>query len=167
MATMWLGGVAWLRDRYDDAVTFCRRASNLSPSDPWVCGYFGMISVYVGDLREGLMVLERAQQLSPQPLTWIGYNIGQAKAWLNDDAGAGASLRRYISENPQDTWGYLMQAVVDGIAGRTEDAQRAVAEALRRQADLNLDQVLRSNRYRDPARTKRLIEVLKAAGLPA
>lgn len=38
MATMWLGGVAWLRDRYDDAVTLCRRASSLSPSDPWVCG---------------------------------------------------------------------------------------------------------------------------------
>ncbi|RYE41643.1 MAG: hypothetical protein EOP21_08685 [Hyphomicrobiales bacterium] len=166
MATMWLGGVAWLRDRYDDAVTHCRRASNLSPSDPWVCGYFGMISVYVGDLREGLMVLERAAQLSPQPLTWIVYNIGHAKAWLNDDAGASACLRRYISDNPQDTWGFLMQAVVDGIAGRTEEARRAVTEALRRQADLNLDQVLRSNCYRDPARTRRLIEVLTTAGLP-
>jgi predicted Zn-dependent protease len=126
-----------------------------------------MISVYVGDLQEGLMVLDRAEQLSPQPLTWLAYNIGHAKAWLDDDVGAGASLHRYISDNPQDTWGYLMQAVIDGIAGRTGDARRAVAEALRRQADLNLDQVLRSNRYRDPLRTKRLIEVLTAAGLPA
>jgi adenylate cyclase len=167
MATMFLGGVAWLCDRYDDAVAHCRRAASLSPSDPWVCGYFGLISVYVGDLQEALKVLERAAQLSPQPLTWIAYNIGHAKAWLNDDAGACASLRGYIADNPQDSWGYLMQAVIDGIAGRTEDARRAVAEALRRQADLNLDQVLRSNRYRDTARTKRLIEVLKAAGLPA
>jgi predicted Zn-dependent protease len=167
MATMMLGGVAWLRDRHDNAVALCRRAASLSPTDPWVLGFFGMILVYSGDVREGLMALERAAGLSPQTFTWIDFHISHAKAWLDDDTGARASAHRYIAANPQDTWGYLMISMIHGFAGRTDDARRAVEEAVQRQSNINQDEVRRSNRYRDPARTERLIDVLIAAGLPA
>ena len=166
IATMLLGGVAWLRDRHDEAVTLCRRASSLSPSDPWVLGFFGVISVYSGDPREGLTALERAARLSPQTFTWIDFHIGHARAWLDDDAGARASLDRYIAANPLDTWGYLMMAVIHGFARRTDDARRAVAEAVCKQTDIDQEQVRRSNRYRDPTRSERVIAVLSAAGLP-
>jgi predicted Zn-dependent protease len=76
-------------------------------------------------------------------------------------------MHRYIAANPHDTWGYLMLAVIHGIAGRTEDARRAVAEAVQRKADIDQDQIRRGNRFRDPARLERMIAVLSAAGLPA
>lgn len=167
IATMLLGGVAWLRDRHDEAVSLCRRAASLSPSDPWVLGFSGLISVYSGDPREGLTVLERAAHLSPQTLTWIHFHIGHARAWLGDDEGAIESLDRYIAANPQDSWGYLMMAVIHGFAGRTDNARRAVADAVLRQADIDQEQVRRSNRYRDPERSERVIAALSAAGLPA
>jgi adenylate cyclase len=167
IATMLLGGAAWLRDRHDEAVTLCRRASSLSPSDAWTLGFFGVISIFSGDPHEALAVLERAARLSPQTFTWIDFHIGHARAWVGDDAGAQASLHRYIAANPQDTWGYLMLSVVHGFAGRTEDARHSVAEAVRRKADIDQEQVRRSNRYRDPERLERVIAVLNAAGLPA
>jgi TolB-like protein len=167
IAMMVLGGAAWLRDRHDEAVTLCRRASSLSPSDAWTLGFFGVISVFSGDLQEALAVLERAARLSPQTFTWIVFHIGHARAWLGDDAGAQASLQRYIAGNPQDTWGPLMLAVIHGFAGRTEEARRAVAEAVQLKADIDQDQVRRSNRYRDPVRLERVIAALSAAGLPS
>jgi adenylate cyclase len=167
IAMMFLGATAWLRDRHDEAITLCRRASSLSPSDAWTLGFFGVISIFSGDLHEALVVLERAAQLSPQTLTWIDFHIGHAQTWLGDDTGAQASLHRYIAANPQDTWGHLMLAVIHGFAGRTDDARRAVAEAVRQKADIDQEQVRRSNRYRDPVRLERVIAVLSVAGLPA
>jgi adenylate cyclase len=166
-AVLFLGAVAWLRDRHDEAVTLCRRAASLSPSDAWTLGFFGVISIFSGGLHEGLVALERAARLSPQTFTWIHFHIGHARVWIGDDAGAQASLHRYIAANPQDTCGYLMLAVSHGFAGRTDDARRAVAEAIQRKADIDQEQVRRSYRYRDPERLERVIVVLSAAGLPA
>ncbi len=167
IALILLGATAWLRDRHDEAITLCRRASSLSPSDAWVLGFFGVISIFSGDLHEALVTLERAARLSPKTFTWIHFHIGHARAWIGDDVGAQASLHRYIGANPQDTWGHLMLAVIHGFAGRTDDARRAVAEAVRQKTDIDQEQVRRSNRYRDPVRLQRVIAVLNEAGLPA
>jgi adenylate cyclase len=166
-AMMFLGATAWLRDRHDEAVALCRRATKLSPSDPWTMGFFGLICVYSGDLHEAVAVLERAARLSPQTLTWIDFHTAHARAWLGDVADAQSSLDRYIAANPQDPCGYLMQAIIHGFAGRTDDARRAVAEAVQQQADVDQKQVRRSYRFRDPARMERVIAVLDRAGLPA
>jgi hypothetical protein len=55
------------------------------------------------------------------------------------------------------------------VAGelRLKNIRRAVAEAVRRQADIDQKRVRRSNRYRDTGRSERVIAVLSAAGLPA
>ncbi len=166
-AVMLLGGTAWLSDRHDEAITLCRRACDQSPSDAWVFGYFGIIAVFSGDLDEALAVLARAAQLSPQSFTWIDFHIGHGRAWAGDDAGALASIHNYVSAEPQDPWGHLMLALIHGLAGRPDDARRAVAEALRQQPDIDEEQVRRVNRYRDPGRLERVITLLKAAGLPA
>jgi predicted Zn-dependent protease len=84
---------------------------------------------------------------------------------MADDAGAQASLDRYIAANPQDSSGHLMLSVIHGFAGRTDSARRAVAEAVRHQADIDQEHVRRSNRYRDPARSERVMAVLNK-GLP-
>jgi adenylate cyclase len=167
IAMMMLGATAWLRDRHDEALTLCERASRLCPNDAWVLGFYGVISIFSGDLHEALAVLERAARLSPQTFTWIDFHISHARAWLGDDAGAQASLRRYIAANPQDTWGHLMLAVIHGFAGRPDDARLAVAAAVRQKADIDQEQVRRSNRYRNPERLERVIAVLDAAGLPS
>ena len=75
-----------------------------------------MLSIYSGDLREGLVALERAASLSPQTFTWINYHIGHARMWIGDDDGAQANPHRYIAANPRDTCGYLMLAVIHGFA---------------------------------------------------
>lgn len=59
-----------------------------------------------------------------------------------------------------------MLAVIHGLAGRSDDARRAVAEAVRNKPDIDQEQVRRSNRYRDPEMAKRMIALLDGAGLP-
>ena len=165
-ALMLLGGTAWLSDRHDEAVALCRRACHLAPSDAWVLGFFGMISIFSGDLGEALAVLGRAALLSPQTISWVDFHLGHARAWAGDDAGALTNLHTYIASSPHDPWGHLMLAMVHGFAGRPDDARRAVAEALRQQPDIDRAQVRRTHRYRDPARLERMIAVLTEAGLP-
>ena len=143
------------------------RRRDLSPSDAWVLGFFGMISIFSGDLGEALTVLERAVRLSPQTIAWIEYHLGHAKAWAGDDAGAQASLQRYIVADPTEPWSWVMLALVHGFSDRTQDARAAMAEALRLQTDINEAQFRRAHRYRDPARLERAVRVLSAAGLPA
>lgn len=165
-ALMLLGGTAWLRDHHDEAVTKCRRACMLSPSDSWALGFFGVISIFSGDLDEALAVLGRAARLSPQTFTWIHFHIGHAQAWAGDDAGALASLLGYIEVEPTDPWGYVMLGIVHGLADRREEAHRSIADALRIRRDLDQAQVRRSHRYRDPARLERVMRLLSEAGLP-
>ena len=166
-AVMLLGGAAWLRDRHDEAVVLCRRACDLSPSDAWVLGFFGMISIFCGDLGEALVVLGRAATLSPQTYACTDFHLSHARAWAGDDVGAQASIHSYIAATPREPWGHVMLALIHGLAGRPDDARRAIAEARLRQADISQTQVRRSQRYRDPARLERVIAVLSDAGLPA
>jgi adenylate cyclase len=166
-ALMLLGGTEWLRDHHDEAVAMCRRASMLSPSDSWALGFFGVISIFSGDLDEALVVLGRAARLSPQTFSWIDFHVGHARAWAGDDAGAQASLRGYITSEPDDPWGYIMLAVSHGFADRADEARRSVAKALQLEPDMDQERVRRSHRYRDPSRLDRVIRVLACAGLPA
>ena len=166
-ALLILGATAWLCDRHDEAVALCRRACDLSPSDAWALGKFGMISIFSGDLGEALAVLGRAALLSPQTISWVDFHLGHARAWAGDDAGALTNLHSYIATSPHDPWGHLMLALIHGLAGRTDDARRSVTEALRQQPDIDENQVRRVNRYRDPGRLERVITLLNAAGLPA
>ena len=144
-----------------------RRAHDLSPSDACVHGFFGMISIFSGDLGDALAALGRDALLSPQTISWVDFHTGHALLWAGDDAGAQTSLQRYIDAEPNDPWGQIMLAVAQGFAGRPDAAREAVAEALRLQAGLDQDQVRRSNCYRDPARLDRVVAVLSEAGLPA
>lgn len=166
-ALMLLGGTAWLRDRHDEAVALCRRACELSPSDAWVLSFFGMISIFSGDLGEALAVLGRATTLSPQTSACTDYHLSHARAWAGDDVGAQASIHSYIAATPREPWGQVMLALMHGLAGRSDDARSAIAAALLLQSELDLDQVRRSLRFRDPARLERVIAVLSDAGLPA
>lgn len=165
-ALMLLGGAAWLRDQHDAAVEMCRRACKLSPSDSWALGFFGMISIFPGNLEEGLAVLTRASRLLPQSWAWIDYHLAHASLWGGDDTTAQAILRRYTTAEPNDPWGHVMLAVVHGFAGRQDEARRSVAEALLRQSDLDQEQVRRASHYRDPVKLARVIQVLNEAGLP-
>ena len=71
------GYLAWLRDRHDEAITLCRRASNLSPSDGMTLGFFGVISIFSGDLPlKCLQCSSAPQRPSPQTFTWIDFHIG-------------------------------------------------------------------------------------------
>jgi hypothetical protein len=58
-----------------------------------------------------------------------------------------------------------MLALVHGFANRSDDARKAIAEALRLQPDLDQEQVRRLHRYREPARMARVLAVLDGAGL--
>ncbi len=166
-ALMTLGGAAWLRDAHDEAIAHCRRACELSPSDAWVLGFGGMIHIFSGELAEAQSLLVRAASLSPQTFAWVDYHIAHAQAWIGEHEGALPRINSYIAVTPQDPWGQMMLAVVHSFAGRTGDAHLAVAEALRRQADMNMEKFQRSHRYRDPARLEKVTAMLYSAGLPA
>ena len=96
-----------------------------------------------------------------------------ARLWDGQTRSLAAWERCVVANGRHERWSEadnrraLMMAVIHGFAGRTDDARRAVAEAVRQKADIDQEQVRRSNRYRDPVRLERVIAALNAAGLPA
>jgi TolB-like protein len=165
-AVMALGTTLWLRDDHDQALAHCRRACEMSPSDAWVLGCAGMVTVFSGDLDEAIRHLSRAAELSPQTFDWVDFQLAHARGWAGDDAGAMDRIHRYLRAEPREPFGRVMLALLHGLAGRPEEARQAVADALRLQPGLDLRQVGRSHRYRDPERMARFLAILRDAGLP-
>ena len=81
------GGIAFMRDRHDEAVALCRRACELAPGDSWNHAFLALISVYADEPQAALDALATAFRLSPHPPVWFYFQEAQAHLWDGDLEG--------------------------------------------------------------------------------
>lgn len=167
-AWMLRGGVAWLRDQHDEAVTLCEKAVDLSPSDSWATAFLGLVCNYVGHNEKARAALTTAIRLSPYCPTWYLHHLALANVWLGDFAAAqeAADKDREREGEGQGPHSYVLQATIYGFQGRREDATKTISELRRRFPAFGIADVVLSDRYKDSARLERVLEVCRRAGLP-
>lgn len=165
-AFMALGGVAFLRDRHDEAVRLCRKAVELAPSDSWAAAFLGLVCIYAGECEQALAALRSAMRLSPYYPAWYTYQLALATLWTGDLAGSQTAAEAYLAREPDDPFAYMMLATVHGFRDRPDEAARMVDRLRERFPEFRMAVVVLSQRYRDHEKLDRVLDVLRRAGLP-
>jgi adenylate cyclase len=144
------------------AIEAIKRTIDLDPND--ADGYVDLAEtlVWVGKPLEALDLVEKAMRLNPHYPA--GYLIILGFAYLNLERyeEAVAALKRALIRSPDHIYGHLLLATIYSEVGREEEARPHVAEALRINPQLSIEDL----RQRLPALPERGIDALRKAGLP-
>ncbi len=165
-AYMLLGGNAFLRDQYDEAIRLCEKSVELAPSDSWAMAFLGLVCTYGGKTQRAVEVLKTALRLSPRPLGWYIESYALAYLWSNDYVTAQASFEEQLQMYPDDVNALMHVATVYGFQNRHDDAKRVVSLIRAKYPFYCLSDVRRTERYKEKEKIDRIIAALLRAGLP-
>jgi tetratricopeptide (TPR) repeat protein len=140
---------------------------NSNLAEAWFCG--GLVKIWLGEPERAIEHLARAMRLSPLDPWGIGMRNGTAHAHFflgrYDEAASWAAMA--LQDNPDFQPGLRIQAASNAMAGRPEQAHKAVARLRQLSPALrvsNLKDVL--GPYRLAEDLWRYEEGLRQAGLP-
>jgi adenylate cyclase len=157
--------------KFDDAVAAARKAADLAPGHAEILAEVGMILTYAGDWKEALDLFERAARLNRFYPSWYAIFLCRLSAKAGDldravQYGRDGILRAGEEDKGMKGFIHGSLAFTYATAGRMEDAREELAEGLRVFPQLSVAAYRRVTHYRDPAELERLLEVLRATGLP-
>lgn len=159
-------GIAFLRDRHDEAVAICEKAVLRAPSDSTVLAFYGVILQFSGEAERGVAALKAAMRLSPFHPSWYVYNLAMACLWTGELSTAQQLAEDYRRREPNEPFGYTLLAQALAFQGRQDDAAAAIAELKERFPEIGIGDIELSQRYKEPEKLKRVVAALRAAGLP-
>jgi adenylate cyclase len=165
-AYMMSGGIAFLRDRHDEAIRLCQKAVDLAPSDAWTSGFLGIVCIYGGESERAVAALKTAMRLSPYHPAWYTYHFALANLWTGDLAAAQQAAEAYREVEPDDPFGYTNLATVYAFQQREDDAAGMISELRKRFPAFGTADIILSKRYKEREKLDRVVGVLRRAGLP-
>jgi TolB-like protein/class 3 adenylate cyclase/tetratricopeptide (TPR) repeat protein len=159
-----LGWVYLHRKAFDLAEQHKLRALELNPSDPEQIACMGVVYTFLGRADEGITWLEQAKRLDPyfEP-PWHWNTIGVAHFVARRYEQALAAFNR-ASSSP--VWVLVYRAACHALLGEMDRARECAAEALHRAPDFSLTCFAAKELFKRTEDTERLIEGMRAAGLP-
>jgi len=160
------GTIALMERRHDEALVFHRRAVELAPSDAYCAAVLGMTQVYIGDFKGAIASLKASLRLSPYGINWAIYYLVFAYLWLGDLERARSDAALYLAREPQDPYAYLLSAIADAAAGLSVAARDHITALLSKHPEMTCAAFAHAQFYRDPERLRRLMALLRDAGLP-
>jgi adenylate cyclase len=124
-------GTAAMR-QYDEALLLSERAVTSNPNSAFAWTNRGWVYLYLEQPKVAEELLERALRLSPRdPFNydaWVGMAIAYVQQELDDRAIDAA--RKAVHQNPQHAWAYRLLALSLALAGRHDDADTAMKQAM-------------------------------------
>jgi len=161
-----LGLVCMWTQRIDRGIAALEEAISLNPSFAAAHVMLGQMYVYVGRREEAIELAETGIRLSPAD--------PRLDRWLPALAGAHYQLRHYAeaveagrrSWTLNRNWPHGLRYVVAGLAqlGRIKDAQAALSELKRMDANLEYSASVFRRNWPDPADVDHLLDGLRKAG---
>src|SRR5262245_43818780 len=152
--------IAFMHARYDEAIELCGKAVERAPSDSRGRGYLGMLHNYRGSSEQADTCLAEVARSSPHMDSWMVYYSALAKFWVGDLKTALALAERYVVMEPIEPYGQLYLAVIQEALGNSEHAAATIERLGKTCPAFGIDNILRSERYRDRARLDRVANVL-------
>lgn len=125
--------LAYLGGSHDEALALVRQAVAINPNSAFVWHYSGWTHLYAHDSTTAIDHLEKAIRLNPRdPLGFQAWNgIAIALIQLERDGEAVEAAQRAVRSNPHfhSAWRALASSLA--LAGRVEEARKAMDEMLR------------------------------------
>ena len=160
------GGILLYTRRVDEAIETVRRAVELDPN--FAVGYVALTQHchFAGRNREALAYAEKATVLDPLSPDILLHFTGCCHFVLGDYERAAALFRERIARNPETDISRVWLAACLGKLGRAEEARAAWGDALRANPGFSIEQRRAVLPYKNPADFEKVIEGLRAAGIP-
>ena len=155
-----------LVEQWERAFQACKTAVDLAPSSAYAHLVLGAVELIAGDPNEAIRQVNEGMRLSPKdPLLFFFHlHIGEAHIRLRQYKEAIVWLQSSI-QLKQDVWiGYVDLVVCLSHLGKTHEAESALAEVYIVRPKLNIDDVMASIRFKDPAETEHFVAGLRKAG---
>jgi adenylate cyclase len=149
------------KKQHVQAIAAIKRTIDLDPND--ADGYADLAEtlVWVGKPSEALGLVEKAMRLNPHyPASYL-FTLGFAYFNMERYEEAVAALKRVLIRSPYHIGAHLVLATIYSEIDREEEARPHVAEALRVNPQLSIEDL----RQRLPALPERAIDALRKAGL--
>jgi adenylate cyclase len=165
----WVLGLALFdRGALDDAAAELRRALELNPNNSLAYGTLGALQCYLGLPEEGIANLERCVRANPwDPSIFFRFaDLAHANFLLERYEKAVEWARKSLQRRPDWRFALLMLGTSLVQLGRVDEAQSAVREYLRLSPSGSLSKLQRHLPHRRLGDRERLVNALRAAGLP-
>jgi TolB-like protein/class 3 adenylate cyclase len=168
-ALAWGGlGLALVTRELDDGAAFVDQALTLNPNLATAWHVSALIRLWLGEPETSLEHEARAMRLSP--LDPLIAQMHSASAWAHFSAGryhdALSWSERAIREMPNWVPAYIVNAASNAIAGRFDEARKAVAQLRRLSPAFRISQFGNVFPLRRPEDLAKFVEGLRKAGLP-
>ena len=160
------GYIALLRGKYDDAIAAGKRAIELSPNNPDTYAVLAISTYYTGSFQEAVALVKKAMRLYPHHPAWYLSRIGTAYMMLGQYDEAISALKARLADNPSRLGSMIDLATAYSMAGRTEQAKEMVSQILKANPNTTLKRAVRRHRFKNPADLTRILDALRAAGMP-
>ena len=150
------------RKQLDQAIAEQQKAIILNPNNAYGYADLAEALIWAGKPTDALELIKKAMRLNPHyPPNYL-YILGSAYLNLERYDEAVAALKTTLIRKPDHLGGHLLLAVIYSGAGRKDDANAHVEEALKINPDLSIEGL----RKRLPALPENAVVALRKAGLP-
>ena len=151
---------------YERAIAEAERAVALSPNDPEILYLLAAVILYAGDPQEAIVLLNRAMRLSPvYPIMILGA-LGAAYRMTGQYEQAITVASRGIHRDPEYVIGHFIRITALSEMGHHEEAKSAARKLGKINPRFSPMAWAKSLPYKDPADMKRIVGLLRKAGLP-
>src|SRR5262249_2441529 len=151
----------------DAGALLTERACTLNPNSAFAFAVSGWSALTLGDPEAAIAKFERAMRLSPTDPNRGHFSAGTARAHFNAARYEEAISwsERAWSEQPGLGVAHHVRAAAYTMAGRSDQAHRAMADLLADEPEMRLSNFIRVN-WRRPDDYTRMFEGLRLAGMP-
>ena len=160
-----LGMLHLYRRQYEKAIAAGERAVSISPNGAHYNAFFAVILRYAGRPEESIELTKKAMRLSPIYPAWFLASLGFGYRMTGQYEEAIEALRGCLERNPEHVPSYIHLVIAYSQLNRLEEAQAVVPEILKRRPKFSLKKFAKSQFYKDPAETERMLDALRTAGL--
>ena len=160
------------QQRYDEAVTTGKKTIVLDPNSSENHANLAMTMQNIGQFKEAIELIKQAMRLDPYYPSWYIARLGMcyqmAGMYEKSAAAFQEMMKRFREREGTAPWdrAYLHLASIYSMMDRLEEARNYVSKALEFNPKLTVDLWRRRHQYKNPEHTERILDALRAAGLP-
>jgi adenylate cyclase len=145
------------------------RSIALEPNDPSMVNSYAITLIYVGRLKEAVVMTKKAMRLHPHYPAWFPITLGRAYYYLEEYEKSINAFREVIQRRPEWPSPRIFLAAIYVTTGKKKEAHSEVQKLLEREPKFSSKQYVESGYFigpNDKAIKTLFLERLLMAGLP-
>ena len=160
------GYLQFIKGNYDEALSICAKGVELRSSCPLAHGILGLVRNYYGDARAAVKSLREALQLERVYPTWLIDVLAAAYRDCGEVEHSISAAKESVRLDPEKNDARLILCSDYQLAADHDQARRIAEEIIDSDPTFRLSTYAEKQPYKNPEVLERVLESLRATGLP-